>query len=70
MHATIIMYLFVSEEGMKKEAQAKAYPLRLPQDVRDWYQGQAKLSGRSFNSEVAKVLTERMNRSIGRVKNT
>lgn len=55
---------------MKKEAQAKAYPLRLPQDVRDWYQGQAKLSGRSFNSEVAKVLTERMNRSIGRVKNT
>lgn len=54
---------------MKQARQVNAYPLRLEPEVGDWYKEQAKASGRSFNSEVAKILVERRNRIIGRGKN-
>ncbi|CNE43586.1 Arc family DNA-binding protein [Yersinia intermedia] len=54
---------------MKQVKQVNAYPLRLEPEVGDWYKEQARASGRSFNSEVAKILVERRNRIIGRGKN-
>ena len=54
---------------MKEQRQVSPYPVRMPAEVKDWMSGQAKAAGRSLNSEIVKVLTERMNRSIGRVKN-
>ncbi|UIA88369.1 Arc family DNA-binding protein [Erwinia tracheiphila] len=48
--------------------QVNPYPLRLDPEVGDWYKEQAKLSGRSFNSEVAKILVERRNRILGKQK--
>ncbi|HFV9291442.1 TPA: Arc family DNA-binding protein [Serratia fonticola] len=48
--------------------QVNAYPLRLDPEVGEWYRQQAKEAGRSFNSEVAKILMERRNRIMGKQK--
>ncbi len=45
------------------------YPVRMPTQVREWFEAQAKENGRSLNSEIVRVLTERKNRSAGRGKN-
>ncbi|MFQ6251362.1 Arc family DNA-binding protein [Yersinia enterocolitica] len=45
------------------------YPVRMPIQVREWFEAQAKENGRSLNSEIVRVLTERKNRSAGRGKN-
>ncbi|ASM31506.1 MULTISPECIES: Arc family DNA-binding protein [Serratia] len=53
---------------MKEQKQVNPYPVRMPAEVKDWMSIQAKAAGRSLNSEIVRVLTERMNRSIGRAK--
>lgn len=53
---------------MSLSKQVNAYPLRLEHEVMEWYKQQAKLAGRSFNSEVAKILVERRNRILGKKK--
>lgn len=60
----IILY----QEGAMTTKQVNPYPLRLDPEVGEWYKQQAKLSGRSFNSEIAKILVERRNRILGKQK--
>lgn len=45
------------------------YPLRMPQEVREWYEEEAKRNARSLNRELLKLLTERMNRVKGQRAN-
>lgn len=42
------------------------YPLRMPPDLREWYEGEAKRNSRSLSGELLKLLTERMNRAKGK----
>lgn len=53
---------------MKKTNEINPYPLRMPTDLREWYASQAKQNGRSINSEIIKILTERRNRIVGKMK--
>lgn len=53
----------------KQKTQINPHPVRMPDDLKAWLSEQAKSAKRSLNSEIVKILTERMNRSIGRAKN-
>ncbi|MGE6467988.1 Arc family DNA-binding protein [Serratia proteamaculans] len=53
----------------QKISDISPHPVRMPSDLKEWLKDQARQSGRSLNSEIVRVLTERMNRSSGRVKN-
>lgn len=50
----------------QKTKRITPYPLRMPRDVRKWYEEQAEKNSRSLNGELLKLLTERMNRVKGR----
>ncbi|OKP01257.1 hypothetical protein Xentx_03430 [Xenorhabdus thuongxuanensis] len=45
------------------------YPLRMPLEVREWYEEESNKSGRSLNAEIVKILKDRMNRARGQRKN-
>ncbi|MEL5468184.1 Arc family DNA-binding protein [Serratia nevei] len=53
----------------QKVSEIPPHSVRMPSELKNWLKEQAKSSGRSLNSEIVRVLTERMNRSVGRVKN-
>jgi hypothetical protein len=42
------------------------YPLRMPREVREFYESQAAVNARSLNGELVRLLTERMNRVKGK----
>lgn len=42
------------------------YPLRMPPEVREFYESQAAVNARSLNGELVRLLTERMNRVKGK----
>uniref|UniRef100_UPI0035C689EC Arc family DNA-binding protein n=1 Tax=Serratia quinivorans TaxID=137545 RepID=UPI0035C689EC len=42
------------------------YPLRMPAEVREFYESQAEGNARSLNSELVRLLRERMNRVKGK----
>jgi predicted HicB family RNase H-like nuclease len=39
-------------------AQIPAYPLRMPAELREWFEAAAKQAGRSLNSEIVRCLME------------
>lgn len=45
------------------------YPLRMPNEVREWYEMEAGSNARSLNAEIVKILTDRKNRVEGQRKN-
>lgn len=45
------------------------YPLRMPDDLREWYALEADNNARSLNAELVKTLTDRRNRVEGQRKN-
>lgn len=45
------------------------YPLRMPDEVREWYELEAGSNARSLNAEIVKILTDRKNRVEGQRKN-
>jgi hypothetical protein len=45
-------------------AQIPAFPLRMPQDLRDWLEAAAVDNGRSLNSEIVQQLKEFRARAI------
>ncbi|HEM6845374.1 TPA: Arc family DNA-binding protein [Providencia rettgeri] len=45
------------------------YPLRMPDEVREWYEAEADNNARSLNAELVKILTDRKNRVEGQRKN-
>ncbi|ENP0660131.1 TPA: Arc family DNA-binding protein [Serratia marcescens] len=53
----------------QKVSEIPPHSVRMPSELKNWLKEQAKSSGRSLNSEIVRVLTERMNRSVGRIKN-
>ncbi len=50
-------------------ARITPYPLRMPKELREWYEDQASKNSRSLNGELLKLLTERMNRVKGQRAN-
>ncbi|MFK8259105.1 Arc family DNA-binding protein [Erwinia sp. AnSW2-5] len=49
-----------------KVSRSSPYPLRMPAEVRAWYEQEAGKNSRSLNGEILKLLTERMNRVKGK----
>lgn len=49
-----------------KASRLTPYPLRMPPEVRAWYEDEAAKNSRSLNGELLKLLTERMNRVKGK----
>lgn len=45
------------------------YPLRMPPEIRSWYKSEADRNDRSLNSEILKILKDRMNRVKGQRTN-
>ncbi|CNI81693.1 Arc-like DNA binding domain [Yersinia frederiksenii] len=45
------------------------YPLRMPPEIRSWYESEAGRNDRSLNSEILKILKDRMNRVKGQRTN-
>ncbi|WP_422824082.1 Arc family DNA-binding protein [Xenorhabdus entomophaga] len=54
---------------MSHKQRIPPYPLRMPSEVREWYEEESDRSGRSLNAEIVKILKDRMNRVIGQRKN-
>ncbi|AYH00863.1 hypothetical protein C5E26_07870 [Pectobacterium parmentieri] len=52
-----------------KVARTTPYPLRMPADVREFFESEAEFNARSLNGELVKLLTERMNRIKGQRAN-
>lgn len=46
-------------------AQIPAFPLRMPPELRDWFDAAAKDNGRSLNSELVQCLKEIKARCAG-----
>ncbi|MGQ8844010.1 Arc family DNA-binding protein [Serratia sp. TSA_7] len=53
----------------RRVSEIPPHLVRMPADLKNWLKEQAKSHGRSLNSEIVRVPTERMNRSVGRIKN-
>ncbi|NHB94820.1 MULTISPECIES: Arc family DNA-binding protein [Photorhabdus] len=53
---------------MSHNKRIPPYPLRMPQEIREWYEEESDKSGRSLNAEIVKILKDRMNRVIGQRK--
>lgn len=49
-----------------KASRLTPYPLRMPPEVREWYEDEAAKNSRSLNGELLKLLIERMNRVKGK----
>ena len=45
-------------QGMKMNNQLPGYPLRMPPELRQWFDAAAKRNGRSLNSELVHCLAE------------
>ncbi|WP_084728549.1 Arc family DNA-binding protein [Xenorhabdus khoisanae] len=54
---------------MSQKQRILPYPLRMPPEVREWYEEESGKSGRSLNAEIVKILKDRMNRVMGQRKN-
>ncbi|MDE9447546.1 Arc family DNA-binding protein [Xenorhabdus bovienii] len=54
---------------MSHKQRIPPYPLRMPPELREWYEEESNESGRSLNAEIVKILKDRMNRVIGQRKN-
>lgn len=52
-----------------KVARVSPYPLRMPAEIRSWYESEAEKNDRSLNSEILKLLKDRMNRAKGQRSN-
>lgn len=53
----------------QKANRISPYPLRMPDEVREWYELEAGINARSLNAEIVKILTDRKNRVEGQRKN-
>ncbi|EMB6102726.1 MULTISPECIES: Arc family DNA-binding protein [Proteus] len=53
----------------QKTGRISPYPLRMPNEVREWYEMEAGSNARSLNAEIVKILTDRKNRVEGQRKN-
>ncbi|PWC25131.1 MULTISPECIES: Arc family DNA-binding protein [Brenneria] len=53
----------------QKTVRPTPYPLRMPSDVREFFESEAEFNSRSLNGELVKLLTERMNRIKGQRAN-
>ncbi|PWC10658.1 hypothetical protein B4923_16180 [Brenneria roseae subsp. americana] len=53
----------------QKLVRPTPYPLRMPADVREFFESEAEFNARSLNGELVKLLTERMNRIKGQRAN-
>ncbi|WP_422399052.1 Arc family DNA-binding protein [Xenorhabdus griffiniae] len=54
---------------MSHPKRIQPYPLRMPPEVREWYEEESNRNDRSLNAEIVKILRDRMNRAIGQRKN-
>ncbi|WP_446469408.1 Arc family DNA-binding protein [Xenorhabdus stockiae] len=54
---------------MNHKKRIPPYPLRMPDEVREWYEEESNNNGRSLNAEIVKILKDRMNRARGQRKN-
>ncbi|PHM42332.1 Arc family DNA-binding protein [Xenorhabdus szentirmaii] len=54
---------------MSHKQRIPPYPLRMPPEVRAWYEEESDKSERSLNAEIVKTLKDRMNRVAGQRKN-
>ncbi|PHM63944.1 ATP-dependent Clp protease ATP-binding subunit ClpX [Xenorhabdus stockiae] len=46
---------------MSHKKRIPPYPLRMPDEVREWYEEESNNNGRSLNAEIVEVLKEEMN---------
>ncbi|HFU0689530.1 TPA: Arc family DNA-binding protein [Morganella morganii] len=53
----------------QKASRIPPYPLRMPTEVREWYESEADSNARSLNAELVKILIDRKNRVEGQRKN-
>ncbi|MBC4002251.1 Arc family DNA-binding protein [Morganella morganii] len=53
----------------QKASRIPPYPLRMPTEVREWYENEADSNARSLNAELVKILIDRKNRVEGQRKN-
>ncbi len=54
-----------SKGGLMTIARISPFPIRMPEDLRGWYEREARDNGRSLNSELVRILSETRNRKEG-----
>lgn len=65
-HLVIIFQMIKNGIHMTQlKARIQPYPLRMPPEVRSWYEMEAESNSRSLNGEILKLLMDRMNRVKG-----